>query len=69
MISEEIFVAEITFTNLGPNVSNEVTIEVATDDNAVLVDNQLIQSETQETIEEMPVNEPYLVTITGSLVS
>lgn len=69
MISEEIFVAEITFTNLGPNVSNEVTIEVATDDNAVLVDNQLIQSETQETIEEMSVNEPYLVTITGSLVS
>jgi hypothetical protein len=69
MISEEIFVAEITFANLGPNVSNEITIGVATDDNAVLVDDQLVQSEIQQTVEQMNVEESYVVVVTGALIS
>lgn len=69
MVSEEMFVAEIMFTNFGPNVSNEVAIEIATDENAVLVSDQVIQPEIQQTVEQMKVEEPYVLVVTGALTS
>lgn len=67
--SGEMFIAKIDFINFWPNASDEINIEIATDDNAILVDDQLLQSEIKQNIEKMAVDESYTLVVTGSLIS
>ncbi|AHB41134.1 hypothetical protein P148_SR1C00001G0329 [candidate division SR1 bacterium RAAC1_SR1_1] len=68
MVSEDMFVAQITFANLGPNLSSDILIDVAVSDAMFVVENS-IQPELQETLNVMEIDETYILSITGALIS
>ncbi|HCY20548.1 TPA: hypothetical protein DIC40_01560 [Patescibacteria group bacterium] len=63
MVSEDMFVAQITFANLGPNLSSDILIDVAVSDAMFVVENS-IQPELQETLNVMEIDETYILSIT-----
>lgn len=68
MISQDTFVTEITFKNFWPNISNEITIDVAWEDTHFIGENQS-ETELHQTVQEMEVNEVYVLSLTWTLVS
>lgn len=67
-LSKEVFVAEITFKNFWPNTSKEINIDVAWEEANFVVENQL-QPIFQQTLQEMAVEETYVLAVTWALVS
>lgn len=68
MISEEIFVAQIAFRNLGPNASSDIVIDVAGEDANFVVE-ETLQPQLQQTLQEMAIDETYILSITWALTS
>lgn len=68
MVSEDVFVATLTFINLGPNVSNEILIDVGWDDASFVVENTL-QPQVQQTLQQMAIDESFVLSVTWALAS